>query len=137
MKIERWTSILICGLPIIWKMAKMGLILIYLISWVVFVDFGFTAIFFWTLLRNNFVVDKKSTWSKYICTMKLVFINIQGFVLRFKKWAIFWSVVKHEIPKKFGIIEILLKIIPTTMNFETEECIYISIISSLSEFNEK
>lgn len=58
MKIERWTSILIYGLPIISNMAKVWLILIYLISSAAFMDFGFTAIFFWTLLRNNFVVDK-------------------------------------------------------------------------------
>ena len=37
---------------------------------------------------------------------------------------------KCEIPKKVGIIEILLKSIPTTVNFETEKCIHVSITAS-------
>jgi len=60
----------------------MWLFLFIVLNLAAFMDFGFTAIFFWTLLRNNFVVDKNiNTRGKYLCTMKLVFINIQGFEL--------------------------------------------------------
>lgn len=125
-KVDKFTDI---WLPNIWNVAKMWLFLFIVLSLAAFMDF---AIFFWTLLRNNFVVDKNIKyyvqWNWFSSTFKDLNYKISG--------QFYEVLLNMRYLRNLVLFGVLLKSNPTTINFETgvhkhfNRCIWMNLMKS-------